>query len=138
MREYRYQLVFEGKVTPDDELGARMMVEARAGFSPKTDPIFSEGAPQAILSTVVENEDESTFTQSGELIFGGGSLRIETIGSGELRPSGDEAVQIGLATWSIQGGTGAFEGARGYVQSLFTINEDAVLVDSQSGIVFVA
>lgn len=138
MREIRYQLLFEGKVSPEDEMGSVMRVETRAHFGASVDPVFSTGAPQAVLTASVQPDDFGGFTESGEIVFGGGTLVYASDGEGKIGDSADAAVQQGHVVRRIEGGTGAFEGASGVIVSAFTVGEDAMMRDSQSAVVFLA
>jgi hypothetical protein len=138
MSEVRYQLLFEGKASPEDEMGTVMRVEARAPLDTRIDPIFSEGAPQAILTATVEPDEYGGFRESGEIVFGGGTLRYSTEGEGRLGDSPDPTLQQGGVIFHIEGGTGAFEGASGNIASVFTVSENAEVRDSQSAVIFLA
>ena len=138
MREVRYQLLFEGKVSPEDEMGAVMRVETRASFSSLTDDIFSTGAPQAVLSAMVEPDQFGAFRQSGEIIFGGGTLTFTSENEGHIGDSPDLTLQRGSALFRIENGTGAFEGASGTIASVFTVSENAEMRDSQCAVIFLS
>jgi hypothetical protein len=136
MREVRYQLTFEGKVSPEDEMGSVMRVETRASFGAGVDPVFSTGAPQAVLSAAVSPDEFGGFTESGEIVFGGGTLVYSSDGEGRIGDSAVSTVQQGHVVRRIESGTGAFEGASGVIVSVFTVREDALMRDSQSAVIF--
>lgn len=136
MREVRYQLLFEGKVSPEDEMGSVMRVETRASFPAMTDDIFSTGAPQAVLNAMVEPDAFGGFRQSGEIIFGGGTLTFTSEGEGRIGDSADARLQQGSVVFAIENGTGAFEGASGTIASVFTVSENAEMRDSQCAVIF--
>lgn len=136
MREVRYQLVFDGKVSPEDEMGTVMRVETRASFTPGTDAIFCTGAPLAVLTAVVEPDDFGGFRETGEIVFGGGTLHFATEGEGRINDSAISTHQLGSALLRIEGGTGAFAGASGTIASVFTVSENAEMRDSQSAVIF--
>lgn len=138
MREIRYQLLFEGKVSPEDEMGSVMRVETRANFGAGVDPLFSTGAPQAVLTARVQPDDFGGFTENGEIVFGGGTLVYVSEGEGRIGDSADPIVQQGHIVRRIESGTGAFEGASGVIVSAFTVREDAMMRDSQSAVIFIA
>ena len=138
MREVRYQLIFEGKVSTEDEMGTIMRVEARATFGPNMDDVFSLGAPQAVLTSSVEPNDHGGFHESGEIVFGGGTLVFVSDGEGHIGDCADPTRQQGAAIWRIENGTGAFAGASGTITSVFTVSEDAQIRDSQSAVIFLA
>jgi hypothetical protein len=136
MREVRYHLIFEGKVSPDDDMGSRMRVEARASFGTGVDPVFSTGAPQAVLDAIVEPDEFGHFTERGEIVFGGGTLIYVSDGEGSIGDCADPVLQQGHVAFKIESGTGAFEGASGTIVSVFTVNENTQVRDSQSAVVF--
>ncbi|WP_424468699.1 hypothetical protein [Parvibaculum sp.] len=136
MREVRYQLTFEGKVSPEDEMGSVMRVETRASFGAGVDPVFATGAPQAVVHAMVEPDDFGGFRESGEIIFGGGTLTYVSDGEGKIGESADPTLQQGHVVRRIEGGSGAFEGASGVIVSVFTVSEDAQMRDSQSAVIF--
>lgn len=136
MRELRYQLTFDGKVSPEDEMGTVMRVETRASFATGTDPLFTTGAPQAVLTAAVEPDDFGGFRETGEIIFGGGTINFTTEGEGRIADSAISTHQLGSALLRIEGGTGAFAGASGTIASVFTVSENAEMRDSQSAVIF--
>jgi len=138
MRQVRYQLTFEGKVSPEDDMGSVMRVETRASFGAGTDGIFSAGAPQAVLTANVEPDNFGGFRQTGEIVFGGGTLVIASDGEGQIGDSADPTLQQGAVLFRIESGTGAFAGATGMIVSVFTVGEDAMMRDSQSAVIFLA
>ncbi|HEY4343139.1 MAG TPA: hypothetical protein VGN05_02225 [Parvibaculum sp.] len=138
MKEVRYQLIFEGKVSPEDEMGSIMRVETRASFGAGVDPLFATGAPQAVLTASVTPDEFGGFTESGEIVFGGGTLLYVSDGEGKIGDSSDPATQQGHVVRRIESGTGAFDGASGTIVSAFTVGEDAMMRDSQSAVIFLA
>ncbi len=138
MKEIRYQLLFEGKVSPEDDMGTRMRVETRASFGPGLDPVLSTGAPAAVLEAIVEPDEFGRFTEHGEIVFGGGTLAYASDGEGTIGESADPSLQYGHVVRRIEGGTGAFEGATGTIVSVFTVGENAMMRDSQSAVIFLA
>jgi hypothetical protein len=138
MREVRYQLEFEGKVSPEDDMGTVMRVETRARFGANVDPVFSTGAPQAVLTASVQPDEFGGFTESGEIVFGGGTLVYASEGEGKIGDSAESAVQRGHVVRRVESGTGAFAGASGFIVSVFTVREDALMRDSQSAVIFLA
>lgn len=129
-REYRYHLTFTGMAQPEDEMGMVMLIEGEAEGA---------GAPfsgTARFSSRVETEGETGFTETGEITFPEGTLRFSTEGYGLITPSADERKQHGRVSWSIDGGSGAFAGASGFILSNFTVSDEAKVTDSQAAVVF--
>ncbi|MCF8469506.1 MAG: hypothetical protein K9G30_01840 [Parvibaculum sp.] len=139
LREIRYQLVFNGKASPEDEMGTRMNVEVEAILQPGSlDADVAGGAATVRSVAIVENDEFGGFSERGEIIFGGGSLSYVSIGESALGPSPDPKVQIGHVIFRIEQGAGLFAGASGFITSVFTVNEDARVRDSQSAVIWVA
>lgn len=138
-REIRYQLVFDGKASPEDEMGTRMTVEVEAILQPGSlEADVAGGAATARSVAVVETDEFGSFSESGEIVFGGGSLSYMSTGESYLGPSPDPKVQIGHVIFRVERGTGIFAGASGFITSVFTVNEDARIRDSQSAVIYVA
>ena len=137
-REIRYQLTFEGKASPEDEMGSRMNVEVEAILQHgMVDADVAGGAATARSVAVVENDDYGGFSESGEIVFGGGSLFYRSTGEGHLGETPDPAVQLGQVVFKVERGTGIFMGATGFITSAFTVDENGRVRDSQSAVVFV-
>ncbi len=142
MSVYRYHLQFEGKVSPQDEMGEQMGIEAEAKVGPDRtrgfDPAIGAEGSVAKFACLVSNDMDGTFTLQGEVTLAGGSLTISTIRPSSLEESPDAKVQRGTAECQIDTGTGAFKGAVGTVMLNFTVDEDARFTDLQTGLVFAA
>jgi len=138
-REIRYQLIFEGKASPEDDMGTRMNVEVEAILQPgMVEADVAGGAATARSVAVVENDEYGGFSESGEIVFGGGSLSYVSTGTPHLGPSPDPAIQAGHVVFRVERGTGIFDGATGFITSAFTVDENGTVRDSQSAVVFVA
>jgi len=138
MPELRYQLTFEGTVSPEDEMGSRMNILSVAAIPPGLDAALTQGGRSATLSATVETDDYGGFTETGEISFGAGAIRYSTRGEGFIEDTEEEDIQQGCVIRQVEGGSGIFENATGYIVSTFTVSEDAVIRDSQSAVVFVA
>lgn len=135
MPELRYQLAFEGTVSPEDEMGTRMAIAARAPIPTGLDPALAQGG-NATLNAVVEVDDFGGFTETGEITFSAGTVRYQSRGEGFIEPTIDADTQQGCVIRAVQGGSGIFENASGYIVSTFTVGENAVIRDSQSAVIF--
>jgi hypothetical protein len=135
MPELRYQLAFEGTVSPEDEMGARMVIEASAPVSSACDPALAQGAP-ATIKAVVEVDDYGGFTETGEISFSVGTIRYQSRGEGFIEATIEDDKQQGCVIRAVQGGSGIFEGASGYIVSTFTVGENAIIRDNQSAVIF--
>jgi hypothetical protein len=93
---------------------------------------------EALLECRLTFVDESSFEEVGTISFGrGNALRFRSVGLGSLDASPDPALRQGTAAWSIDGGAGAFAGARGRIVSNFLVAESGELTDRQLGVLFV-
>ncbi len=136
MSVYRYHLRFDGKVSPQDEMGEQMGIEAEGtvggGFAAA---IGAEGA-RAKFECLVLNDMDGSFTLQGEVTLAGGTLAVSTYRPSSLEESPDPTIQRGTAECRIDSGTGTFAGASGTITLNFTVDEDARFTDLQTGLVF--
>ena len=136
MPELRYQLTFAGKVAPDDDMGTQMTIEATAPIPAGVDDVLRQNGSSASMSATVETEEYGGFTETGEIRFGAGTIRYVSRGEGFIEETEEADIQQGCVIRRIDGGSGIFEGATGYIASTFTVDEDANFRDSQSAVVF--
>ncbi len=136
MPELRWQLTFEGKVSPEDDMGTRMNVASVAPIPPGLDASLTQGGRSATLNAVVETDDYGGFTENGEIAFGAGTILYSTRGEGFIEETVEPDIQQGCVIRQVDGGSGIFEGATGYIVSTFTVDEDATIRDSQSAVIF--
>ena len=136
MPELRWQLTFEGKVSPEDDMGARMNVESMAPIPAGLDAALTQGGRSATLSATVETDEYGGFTENGEIVFGSGTILYSTRGDGFIEETVEPDIQQGCVIRQVDGGSGIFEGATGYIVSTFTVDEDATIRDSQSAVIF--
>jgi len=140
MSVYRYHLQFEGKVSPQDDMGEQMGIEAAAKVGPGLpggfDPAVGAESTVAKFDCLVTNDMDGTFTLQGEVTLAGGTLSLSTTHPSSLEESPDPTIQRGTAECQIDNGTGAFKGAVGIVTLNFTVDEDARFTDLQTGLIF--
>ncbi len=136
MSVYRYHLQFEGKVSPQDEMGEQMGIEAEAKVGPGFDAAIGAEGSTAKFECLVMNDMDGSFTLQGEITLAGGSLAVSTIRSSSLEESPEASIQRGTTECRIESGTGSFKGAVGTVTLNFTVDEDARFTDLQTGLVF--
>jgi hypothetical protein len=111
-------------VTQVDPDGVHSHHEARAG-------------DEAHLECRLTFLDESRFEEVGTISFGNGNaLRFRSATEGRLAPSAEPDLRHGAATWEIDGGAGAFEGATGRIVSNFLLSDAGDLTDNQLGVLF--
>jgi len=100
--------------------------------------------PAAITSAVFESEvtivGEGRFIETGQITFGpsenGHQLHFSTIGQGWMGPSPEPNLQQGTITWTVDGGTGQFQGSAGVITSNFTLDQTGQVVDYHLGIIY--
>lgn len=136
MPELRYQLTFAGKVAPDDDMGTQMTIEATAPIPAGVDDVLRQNGSSASMSATVETDEYGGFTETGEIRFGAGTIRYVSRSEGFIEETEEADIQQGCVIRRIDGGSGIFEGATGYIASTFTVDEDANFRDSQSAVVF--
>lgn len=136
MPELRWQLTFEGKVSPEDDMGSRMTIESVAVIPAGLDASLTQGGRSASLNATVETDEYGGFTENGEIAFGSGTILYSTRGEGFIEETVEPETQQGCVIRQVDGGSGIFEGATGYIVSSFTVDEDATIRDSQSAVIF--
>ncbi|PCJ69309.1 MAG: hypothetical protein COA62_11865 [Rhodobiaceae bacterium] len=137
MSTYRYNLRFEGKVSPQDEMGENMGIEATATLGLGSDPAIGAPGASVQFNALVTNDMDGSFTIHGEVVLAGGTLALTSAGSGTMKETPDPTLQQGTLTCQVESGTGSFSGASGTVTLNFTVGEDARFTDLQTGLVFV-
>lgn len=137
MTLYRYHLLFEGKVSPQDDMGEQMGIEAEAKVGPGFDAAIGAEGSTAKFECLVLNDMDGSFTLQGEVTLAGGTLALSTVRSSSLEETLNASIQRGTTECRIESGTGAFKSAVGTVTLNFTVDEDARFTDLQTGLVFV-
>lgn len=136
MSVYRYHLQFEGKVSPQDEMGEQMGIEAEAKIGSGFDAAIGAEGGTAKFDCLVMNDMDGSFTLQGEITLAGGTLALSTYRPSSLEESPDPTIQRGTAECRIDSGTGSFASASGTVTLNFTVDEDARFTDLQTGVIF--
>jgi len=80
-------------------------------------------ARRTVVARSRSESRETTFLEDGELAVDGGSLRLETVGSGTIEPSAEEGTLRGSVIWKAEG-TGRLNGATGLLTSNFEFKPD--------------
>ena len=95
----------------------------------------ADGDEALLEATLVLGRD--SFDASGRISFGIlHALRFRTVG-GSLGPSPDEHLSQGAAVAEVEGGTGQFAHASGWITSNFVLSDTGEVTDHQLGVVFV-
>lgn len=141
MRELVFALEFRGRGGPVP--GSEHLRRARTtapsqtlstvlgseGVDARVDPAAGDGA---VLESRVERFPDGSFVEDGTITYGtAGSVTFETIGRGWVGPAPITGQVVGGIVWTITGGTGRFDGARGVITSNFTVSADGEVVDDQ-------
>jgi len=93
---------------------------------------------EALLECRLTFLDDSSFEEVGTISFGAGNaLRFRSVGVGLLGPSPEHGLRQGTAAYDVDGGAGAFAGARGRIVSNFLVSESGELTDRQLCVLFV-
>ena len=61
------------------------------------------------------------------IAFAAGAIRYSTRGEGFIEETVEEETQQGCVIRQVEGGSGIFENATGYIVSTFTVGEDATI-----------
>ena len=94
----------------------------------------------AFLESEVRLTDQDTFEGKGVLTFGDEGeheLRFATVQAGHLGPSALPGVMAGGVSWRVEGGSGRFESASGFIASTFTLTGSGELSDYHCGLIFI-
>jgi hypothetical protein len=95
----------------------------------------------AFLESEVHLAGQDGFEGKGVLTFGDAGeheLRFATVHAGHLGPSALPGVMAGTVSWRVEGGTGRFESATGFITSTFTLTASGELNEYHCGLIFIA
>jgi hypothetical protein len=79
------------------------------------------------------------FEGEGVMTFGDDAqhaLRFRSVQAGHLGPSTAPGIMAGTVSWRVDGGSGRFQSATGFVSSTFTLTESGELSDYHCGLIF--
>ena len=111
------------------------------GLSGAETTLLPADGDMAFVEAELRLVGDDAFEGSGVLAFGDEgehSLRFSTAKTGQLGPSGEPGMMAGAVSWRIDGGTGRFASASGYIASTFTVSESGELNEYQCGQIFLA
>jgi hypothetical protein len=139
VREIVFALEFRGKAGPIPGSGARRRARSTApsqamrtmftgdGMDVRVEPVVGESA---VLESEVERFADGTFVETGTITYGAlGTVSFETLGRGVVGESGIPGWAHGAVVWTITGGTGGCEAARGLITSNFAVSASGEVVD---------
>ncbi|MBM3944746.1 MAG: hypothetical protein FJ317_04550 [SAR202 cluster bacterium] len=148
MKKLIYTAVFTGKGGPKDPkdptLWAARSTAPSATITTTAGPKGLQNKVEKVSGHDIVFESEAKFLTKttldewGAITFGPGhTLRFSTVGEGFIGDAGVPRTTAGCIIWKVDGGTGQFEGATGYITSNFTGNPDGSMNDYQFGVLFV-
>jgi hypothetical protein len=139
MREVVFVLEFRGKAGPipgsESKRQARstahsQLFETVLGADGVETRIGQVAGDVAVLESQVERSGDGTFIEDGTITYGrAGAVTFVTVGRGWVGPSADQGWVHGTVMWSVTGGTGKFDGARGLITSNFVVSADGDVID---------
>ena len=127
MPELQYVLRFERTAAdgPTTATGQVVTTKIDAGGAVCTTRQQIGGSASYVSTFELDPDDPNRFTEWGTVtIDGAGTLSFSSVGCGFLQPPADPATKMtpGVVMWGIDGGTGAFAGARGTITSNFRVD----------------
>ena len=96
-----------------------------------------DGGLATLDLTYTQNGDQTLFFEWGTLTFDDerkSSLTFSSIGAGTIGPADIDGFQHGTVMYSVDSGSGQFDGATGLITSNFLVNGDT-LIDTHLGII---
>ncbi|MDA1188649.1 MAG: hypothetical protein O2854_03055 [Chloroflexi bacterium] len=148
MQRLIYTAVFTGKGGPqnpaDPTLWEAHSTAPSATITTKAGPNGLEskfeaiGGHEIVFDSEAKFLTDTTLIEWGTISFGPGhTLNFSTVGEGFMGGTVEPNVTGGCIIWKVEGGTGQFEGASGYITSNFMGNADGSMNDYQFGVIFV-
>lgn len=149
MRQLIYSMHFTGTASSsrEDRKMLRLLSSgASCQWQTRVTPAGLEATVQptegdlAFLDSEVHLKTPDSFEGQGTLSFGEEgehSLRFRTIEAGHFAPSQIPGVMAGAASWRIEGGSGRFAAAAGFITSTFTLSESGEWNEYHCGLIFV-
>lgn len=118
MRRQTLLIRFEPQATPPQGDPLSFTVKSGAGTVTFLEGDDSGVPTEASYETRVTMTGETSFEETGEMLFDGEGLRLSSVGDGVIEPSAAEGALQGSVTWRVEG-TGRFSGATGLLSSNF-------------------
>ncbi|MGA7673081.1 MAG: hypothetical protein WBW04_21875, partial [Nitrolancea sp.] len=146
MRQVLYAMQFKGSGGPTEEPNVLQAatsspssqvtsIVGASGLGTRIEPAQGQDAS---FTSEVRLTGDTSFTETGKIVFGGGSsLTFSTIGEGYLAPSPEDGLNHGAVMWRVESGEGQFAGASGIITSNFTFSAQGEVIDNQFGLIWV-
>jgi hypothetical protein len=91
----------------------------------------------ATLETELSFREQSTFDDVGTIEFGQGNrVRFRSVGLGRLVACSDPNLRHGTVVHEVEGGTGQFAQAEGFITSNFLVSDTGEVTDNHFGLIF--
>lgn len=148
MGELVYTMHFRGQLSRSLENDSILKL-ASSGTSCCMDTVVGPTGPHttlrpaegdlAFIDSEVRLTGGDTFEGSGVLTFGDDgehAVHFSSIQSGHLRPGIAPGVMAGAVSWRVEGGSGRFKSASGFITSTFTLKDSGELSDYHCGLIF--
>ena len=147
MKRLTYSAIFTGTGGPKDPKDPTLWeAHTKAPSATITTKAGSDGLEtnvepidghEIIFDSEAQFLTDTTLTEWGAITFGPGhTLNFSTVGEGFMGPTRHLNTSAGCIIWKIDGGTGQFEDASGYITSNFVGNPDGTISDHQFGVIF--
>jgi hypothetical protein len=149
MRQVIYAMHFRGQTSPSGE-DTKILKIASSGTSCRMDTVVTPTGVEttlhstpgdlAFLEAEVRLTEKHGFEGEGVLTFGDEGehgISFKTVEAGHLGPSPLPSVMSGTVSWRVEGGSGRFKAATGFIASTFTLSEAGELSDYHCGLLFI-
>src|SRR5215469_8958818 len=150
MKQIVYTMHFRGQASPSVEdaallkttgTGTSCTMETVVGPTGVETTLHPAPGDLAFLESEVRLAGNEAFEGRGVLTFGDSGeheLRFATVQAGRLGPSALPGVMAGTVSWRVEGGTGRFKSATGFIASAFTLTSSGELSEYHCGLIFIA
>ncbi len=152
MRRVRYVMEFKGRGEQRSDGGNVWITASAAPSARVATTVGAEGVDATVeeiaggraeFNSEVEAHDGGPlepgkrFREWGTISFGGDNvLRFDTVGAGRMDPVGETGILQGGIVWTVEGGSGQFDGATGIITSNFAVDADGEVTDYHCGVIF--
>lgn len=133
MSDFVFVCTYRGNAAPQNDAGTELKATTR-GI--RLIPLDGSSLPSGVgdnpsFESIVSVGEGGKFGETGIVDLGGGNtIRFREVVQGTMVP-GQNGGSVGAIDWSIESGTGVFEGASGFITSNFSVGADGSVVDHQ-------
>lgn len=112
-------------------------IDLLEGVDQLTYALQSSAGNQAVFKAEITTEDGEVFREVGKVHFGDGQheLWVSSAGDGMLLPGAHPGRKQGAATLRVDGGTGVFKDATGFVTTNFVVDDEGAYRDVHTAVV---